>query len=448
MTIYSYTYSQGDLLESPLRYTYTEFLGQRFIEAWRSARAEIRDCLGAVRAPQEIACQSTFPQDGIVETASLLELLAAKGVSTTDARRWLGWMIQRFEVSKRVSSAYVISGGRVRSNGEYRDMDLYLRLAEVLTRKVQDTEHLPSLNALLKCLDTLCSQHETLSTTQKERLAWLLEAETQLVTAVSITRTGVSLDIDPPEQIGVDLGTFPRVAFLAADTMRSRGYAQALAARGARLGKVVIVKVPGDEQRCGQSKESPSSDGSMDSYFVPDLNVQLEETCNVLSEDVQILQTGTVNTPDVVAALPRDTFDFTIFSGFGGELVGREVLEGSSPLLHMHAGWLPDYRGSTTTFYSWLREGICGVSAIFLDAEIDMGTILGRKRYPPPPDGIDGDYLHDAILRSDMLISVMAYLARTGTLPQGLSQTGDEGETYYIIHPVLKHLAIMSRVNE
>lgn len=443
MTAPRYEYSRGDPLEKPLKYTYTAFQGAPFLEAWRAARAEIRDSLGAYRPPQEAAGPVAPPQGTIVETAPLLEFLADPSGDIAGAQRWLGWMIQRFEVSKRVHSAYALSGGRVSGNGEFRDMNLYLRLAEVLTSKVQQRGHLPALNALLKCLDTLCSRHETLNVTQKAQLAWLLEAETRLVQAARQPQTGAATDIDPPARPRDDLGAFPHVAFLAADTMRSRGFAQALAAHGARLGRVVIVKVPDGAQRWGQRDAAPSSDGSLGAYFVPDLDIPLEETCKALSDDVLSLKTGTVNSPDVAAALPADAFRFIVYSGFGGELVGRELLEGSAPLLHMHAGWLPDYRGSTTAFYSWLRDGTCGVSAILLSAEIDQGAILDRKRYSPPPAGMDCDYLYDAVLRSDLLLSVMTHLAKTDALPAEMQQQADEGETYYIIHPVLKHLAIL-----
>ena len=443
MTFPHYNYSQGDLLEVPLTYTYTAFQGPLFLAAWRAARAEIQHELGTPRPPQEVEKLVSPPNGSIVETSILLEFLFASGCDAVTTRRWLGWMIKRFEVSKHVHSAYVQSGRRAKGNGEYCDMDLYLRLAEVLTRKVQQCGHLPSLNALLKCLDTLCSRSGTLNAAQKARLAWLLEAETRLVNEPWWFRTGNVARIDPPERPEDELGFFPRVAFLAADTARSRGYAQALVAHGARLGRVVIVKVPGNAQRLGQCDMTPNSVGSLGAYFVPDLDIPLEETCNALCDDVVILKTGTVNCSDVVSALSANAYDFVIYSGFGGELVDREVLEDSAPLLHMHAGWLPDYRGSTTSFFSWLRDGTCGVSAIFLSAEIDEGDILGRKRYPPPAAGMDGDYLHDAVLRSDMLLFLMAHLARTGELPSEIQQESDMGATYYIIHPVLKHLAIL-----
>lgn len=33
------------------------------------------------------------------------------------------------------------------------------------------------------------------------------------------------------------------------------------------------------------------------------------------------------------------------------------LLSWAFPLLHIHSGWLPDYRGSTTSYYSLLERG-------------------------------------------------------------------------------------------
>tara|TARA_R110002012_G_scaffold47399_1_gene124206 strand:- start:13600 stop:14952 length:1353 start_codon:yes stop_codon:yes gene_type:complete len=446
MTGSLYGYSQGDLLNTPLKYTYTTFQGEPFLAAWRAMRTATRGIIGEARAPVLGAEASSMPPHGeIVKTAALLEFLASPYGDAAASRHWLNWLIQRFEVSKRVHSAYTLSSGRVKGSGDYLNMELYLRLGEVLAGKSVSNGHLPALNALLKCLDTLCSQINRLNSDQKARLAWLIDAEERLVEAARPQiGSATKIQVDPPTQLESDLGTFDRVALLAADTMRSRGYAQALVAHGVELGRVVIIKVPDSALRWGQSDMAPSLDRSLDGYFLPDLSIPLEETCKALSNNVLIFETGSVNSAETIAALQKEAFDFTIYSGFGGELVNREVLERCPPLLHMHAGWLPEYRGSTTTFYSWLREGVCGVSAIFLSAEIDEGPILDRKRYPPPPPGMDSDYLHDAVLRSDLLLAVMAHLARTGALPKCMSQESDEGKTYYIIHPVLKHLAILS----
>ena len=443
MTTSFYEYSQGDLLDDPLTYAYSAFQGAPFLAAWRAARAEIRDSLVAPQPPKEAEKLVASPKGEVVETASLLDFLFAAEEDLGSARHWLSWLIKRFEVSKRLHSCYTLSGGRARGNGIYCDMNLYLRLADVLTRRAQQNGHLPSLNALLKCLDILCSRAKNLNATQKARLSWLLEAEDQLVEIVRKLPVGATAVIDPPSRPSQLLGTFPRVAFLAADTVRSRGYAQALVAHGVRLGRVVIVKVSGDARRWGQCDMTPSSGASLGGYFVPNLDIPLGETCQALSDDVILLETGTVNAPEVVATLSANDYDFAIYSGFGGELVSCEVLEGCAPLLHMHAGWLPDYRGSTTTFFSWLRDGNCGVSAILLNAKIDQGVILGRKRYPPPTAGMDSDYLYDAVLRSDLLLFLIEHLAIAGKLPSATQQEADEGETYYIIHPVLKHLAIL-----
>lgn len=50
MTAPRYEYSQGDLLETPLKYIYTALQGAPFLEAWRAARAGVRADLGEARA--------------------------------------------------------------------------------------------------------------------------------------------------------------------------------------------------------------------------------------------------------------------------------------------------------------------------------------------------------------------------------------------------------------
>ena len=131
-----------------------------------------------------------------------------------------------------------------------------------------------------------------------------------------------------------------------------------------------------------------------------------------------------------------------IYSGYGGQLVGTAALDLGFDFLHLHGGWLPDYRGSTTVYYSWLKEGRCGVSALILDKEIDSGPIVARRHYPLPPRGMDVDSYYDNMIRADLLVDIMRDFAADGTLPRIPNEGG--GLTYYVIHPVLKHMALLS----
>ena len=54
-----------------------------------------------------------------------------------------------------------------------------------------------------------------------------------------------------------------------------------------------------------------------------------------------------------------------IYSGYGGGIIGKRLLGIDKKFLHVHGGYLPDYPGSTTNYFSILKEDKVGASAIF-----------------------------------------------------------------------------------
>lgn len=177
---------------------------------------------------------------------------------------------------------------------------------------------------------------------------------------------------------------------------------------------------------------------------LPDLGERLLETCRRNGWQFETLESENVNDAPIAAWLREERPRLVIYSGYGGQLVGDELLGLGVPFLHMHAGWLPDFRGSTTVYYSLLKERNSGVSAILLERNIDEGPIVGRRHYPPPPRGADVDYAYDGAMRADLLVSVLGDWLERGEFAEAQGQNPDEGEIYYVIHPVLKHLSIMS----
>lgn len=174
-----------------------------------------------------------------------------------------------------------------------------------------------------------------------------------------------------------------------------------------------------------------------------DAQEPLRRTLESARVPYQVIDTTDVNDPRVVetvAARPEDIF---IYSGAGGAILRRELLATGKKFLHVHPGLVPAYRGSTPLYYSILAEEACGASAIFLTERIDGGPVIKTKWYPLPEDGASIDYVYDPDIRSDLLLDVLEEYRRSGTLPLA-EQAADEGETYYIIHPVLKHIAILA----
>jgi methionyl-tRNA formyltransferase len=230
------------------------------------------------------------------------------------------------------------------------------------------------------------------------------------------------------------------ILFLAADTPRSQAYAQAFAARGIKLAHVILFDRPGAAQP-GKA-DLPSHPEQATAVPLPDPNIPLTQSLDTAAVQVQRIEAESVNDPAILAAVRSVEADLVIYSGYGGQLVGAELLALGPSFLHAHSGWLPDYRGSTTVYYSLLAGEGCGVSVIELVPAIDQGPVVARRRYPAPPVGVDIDYFYDSAIRADLMAAVAENWQKNGHLDQ--VETQGDGADYYVVHPLLKHLALLS----
>ena len=73
--------------------------------------------------------------------------------------------------------------------------------------------------------------------------------------------------------------------------------------------------------------------------------------------------------------------------------------------------------------------------------------MLLRRTFPRPAGKADIDYIYDSALRARVLVEVLQrYAARQEWDYELRDNSG--GETYYIIHPVLKHIALLAGAAE
>ncbi|MDB9702496.1 formyltransferase family protein [Rhodospirillales bacterium] len=232
------------------------------------------------------------------------------------------------------------------------------------------------------------------------------------------------------------------VILVAAYTARSRAYAQAIKHAGLTIEHVVLLGDPTIDTRT----ETFSSNDKVKDLFLPQLDTPLRETCDAAGWPITKIACSSINDSIVEETLRALTPTTIIYSGFSGQLVGSNMLSMGMNILHIHAGRLPDYRGSTTIYYSWLIENQCGVSAILLDQGIDTGPVIARRQYPPPPHGMNVDHLYDSALRADLLVDVLTRYSENNELPK--IETEPDGQTYFVIHPVLKHIALLQKQND
>jgi len=151
-----------------------------------------------------------------------------------------------------------------------------------------------------------------------------------------------------------------------------------------------------------------------------------------------VIPTADVNSALVAQQLRQVKSPYIIYSGPGGAILGREILNLNKKFIHVHPGVLPDYRGSTTVYYQILAEKRCGATALFLEEKIDSGPVLAFKEYDlPTMQDIDHDY--DPSIRADLLVETIQQYLKQGQFNE--QKQGKGGEIYYIMHPVLRHIA-------
>ncbi len=236
-----------------------------------------------------------------------------------------------------------------------------------------------------------------------------------------------------------------KILFLAADTSRSKAYAQTMAERGVHVSDTLIFKRDDAVQNKVYKAKNGifSGEGKINGILLPDLSVPLVASCSCISRRIHFIDSETVNSPEIIELIRAIHPDLVVYSGYGGQIVGNGLLSLKIPFLHGHGGYLPDFRGSTTQYYSIIQEKRCGVSVILLTDDIDRGPVVAKKMYPLPDACVDIDHRYDNALRADLLTEVLERLG-AGYRYTPEDQAGEEGGMYYVIHPVLKHLAILA----
>jgi methionyl-tRNA formyltransferase len=223
---------------------------------------------------------------------------------------------------------------------------------------------------------------------------------------------------------------------LGAPSYRTRAYAQFMAAR--QIVPDTFVRLPGDPPAWDGVSEITGSLGKRTFCFRP--GISAETSLEDMSVHITTAPTADVNGEafvDYIRSLPHSV---VIYSGIGGVLLRRDLLGCGKRFLHVHGGFAPAYRGSTAFYYSILAEGKIGATALWMREEIDAGSVLLRRKYDVLP-GVEIDRVLDPVVRADTLMSVLAQRSETGAYPKG--EIIEQGaRTYFVIHPVLKHLAL------
>ena len=133
-----------------------------------------------------------------------------------------------------------------------------------------------------------------------------------------------------------------------------------------------------------------------------------------------------------------------IVSLFPGDILGKKFIKLNKFFYHAHAGYLPEYRGSTTNYYSHLDDKGVGASVIILNEYIDRGKIIFRFKTKYFNSIKNYDSCLDSFLRVYALCKAMKKILKPKRFKK-FNNDFKKGNDYYIIHPVLKNLSILKK---
>jgi methionyl-tRNA formyltransferase len=101
-----------------------------------------------------------------------------------------------------------------------------------------------------------------------------------------------------------------------------------------------------------------------------------------------ILETGSINSAPVVSLVEQLKPDLVVVSGTS--LLGKELLGllGSTPVINIHCGITPRYRGTHGAYWAVVNgdwENV-GTTVHFIDSGVDTGAIIGQTTIQLEPD--------------------------------------------------------------
>lgn len=231
-------------------------------------------------------------------------------------------------------------------------------------------------------------------------------------------------------------------ALIASDSARTKAYLQAMI-QADKLPGVCIVYSDDCESMKEKAKEYQKR-AVQDKYFDIDKPIiySLEQA------DIPYILIGNkdINSDHMKEAIQGVEAKYLIYSGYGGYILKPHLFQLNKKYVHVHAGILPQYRGSTTVYYSYLQEKVIGATAIFLNEKIDEGEIIVQDTFLLPSEKVDIDYIYEPYVRSKVLLKAIDQYLKQGILP-ARQQRKEGAETYFIIHPLLKHLALLGIEN-
>ena len=129
-----------------------------------------------------------------------------------------------------------------------------------------------------------------------------------------------------------------------------------------------------------------------------------------------------------------------VYSGYTGKIIKNKHILNKKILLHSHTGKLPKFKGSTTIYYSLIKNKKIYCSTFIMNSEIDKGKILLIKKYKLIKQIKNIDKYDNQIRAKNMLLTLNNFNQLVKSKKKYLNT--DKNSNYFVIHPILRYIAL------
>jgi methionyl-tRNA formyltransferase len=236
-------------------------------------------------------------------------------------------------------------------------------------------------------------------------------------------------------------------SMLLINNNRSKAYLQNLIKNGLIPAKIILLNDKNIDLPEHTENDKIISKDTNQKFIrkLDDLDISFDEKEHVLSTieknniNYIVIDTLDINAVEVVEEVSKISTEYIVYSGPGGTILRKDILSKGKKFIHVHPGWLPKYRGSTTIYYSMLINSEVGASVILFEEGIDEGPILYKKIYKIKEKGIDFDYVLDPLVRAKTLVEFF----KQKNINLTIQEKCKNANTFYIVHPFIKHASIL-----
>ena len=170
------------------------------------------------------------------------------------------------------------------------------------------------------------------------------------------------------------------------------------------------------------------------SWHLGDITIPVDESFDELLKKFDVIESAADSINGLLPEFEALTARPILFAAKGR--VSKQITQ-QHQLLHCHPGSLPDFRGSTTFYYSLMEQQCVACSAILLNDKLDGGEKMGEVRFNAAEvSHLPIDDILDPLIRTACLIHS---LQTNGSL-NSIKPDDLPDRVFYKMHPVLRAL--------